>query len=690
MSLILCMVTVLTVDWNRSEIKSSPMVVPCTGTDHVIRMELVTVPTHAEYLEFQRVLRTSAARSTENISAESFGESVALFGPRTLGHHYAAALQANRHSLSQNGTVRLISITEKVDYSQYSRVDHLVRQLEHSQPSRSSDPSLKVKTNQSPGKDEADKQYNSESNVGNEKASVTESNPFEGVQYPLSSHLLSRKRRMGDVNVDNHIKTDVRNTRQNEKHASDNQESKTTGGGYGSQTCINSQFTAWNNSTFTSGKCGCECPTCPSCNTATIIAMAEKSDSERSMVQSKLNECQKELSSQSKCSMVSPTNVCDKGEVRRLKEETRNLRARMRRMTSTRTVLEPTPTKSTLVSSLESVGAVLVESAVGYSTNRNRSKTGPKQLMTHPVPNSPASTVTSRVKPTNKTTASRRKRPSKIPVIKGSRTTSRRASSSTSRSKSTSKIRRGRRSLENFRLSLNRFNPWSPHSEDLYQEHFVAAESSKSVRAGNNNFLEMMDPVREYSSPNVQLYNQTFPRRSRFRSRRDTHDSHFTGSSNSADVTAFDHANFKGSTEIRHDHSTNVRDFNPNISPEINIDSSGSNETLVTKSHNENDINIVNAHPCICDDNFNLIMSAVFTQMCLTVILTISIVLHYHIHRCASHKKKKDLALLKMQAHMVYKQNKTPRRSKAPNQLIKETQLQLETTDNRCNQLEFY
>ena len=712
MSFITCILTVITVDWNLNEIRSSPMIVPCIGMDHILRLEMVTIPTRSEYFEFRRVLQMSAARTSKEIPAENFGNSVSVIGPRILGQHYAGMLQENRSFLSQNKTVRLVSVTEKVDYNQYSQVNHLVQRLKHASPNvedksplkqmdHPSQRTQKESTNKREFVTPEDLILFAESKIDSEASHepITAIGAFAGAQYRPRTRLLSRKRRMGTLNVDNKITTEIQteNTRQNEKHGSDNQESKRTGGGYGSQTCINSQFTAWNNSTFTSGTCGCECPTCPSCNTATIISMAEKATAERMSVQSKLTECQGKLLTQQGCpSLTTSPSVpmsCNTGELQRLKEETRTLRARMRRMTSTRTEVAPAPTKSTLVSTLETAGGLLVEGMVGYSTSRSSSRSGSNENY---KPTSPrtmnGSTGANTVpKTTSKSssTSSRRKKPSRIPVSRGSRVTSRKNSRSGSRIQSVSKVQRGRRSLDVLQQSLSRYNPWSPHSEELRQRHFVAAESSKSVHVGNNLFITM-EPVKKYSSRDQSDYDHLNPKIAKARSRRDTHDSHFTGSQNSADVTAFDHANFKGSSEVRNDNSTNVRDFRPNLSPEINIDSRGKNESLVNQPHNENDIKIVNSPPCICDDNFNMIMSAVWTQMCLTVVLTISVIVHYHIHRCFSHKKKKDLDLLKMQAHMVYQQNKTSRRLNVPKRKFTDKSMSPDIKDSRCNQLEFY
>ena len=161
------------------------------------------------------------------------------------------------------------------------------------------------------------------------------------------------------------------------------------------------------------------------------------------------------------------------------------------------------------------------------------------------------------------------------------------------------------------------------------------------------------------------LFNKTHPRvgdhrRSHSRrGRRDAYDSSFIGSSNQAEITAFDHAHFQGSTENRYDNSTNVRDFQPVLSPKINVNTRGKNETLITKSHNGNDIRITNTSPCKCEDDFGVIMAAVWTQMVLTVVLTLCIAIHYHLNRRASHQKKKDLDLIKMQAHTVYRQNRS-------------------------------
>ena len=118
MSFILCIATVITIDWNSSETRSTPMVIPCTGVDQVIRLELVTIPTQSEYHEFRRVLQMSTARSSGTAQIENFNQSGDFIGPRILGRHYSTMLHENREGLSQNVTARIFSITEKVDYGQ--------------------------------------------------------------------------------------------------------------------------------------------------------------------------------------------------------------------------------------------------------------------------------------------------------------------------------------------------------------------------------------------------------------------------------------------------------------------------------------------------------------------------------------------------------------------------------------------
>ena len=695
MSLILCIATIITVDWNRSEIRSSPMVIPCTGFDHVIRLELVTVPTQTEFHEFEQVLQMSAIKPLGGAQAENFERSGDFIGPRTLGHHYASMLQEDRTNLYQNQTARLFSITEKVDYSQYSQVHRLKAQLEQvQQPILLGATNEKIPSRSSSTMEESVSQIKPETPILTASGEVS---PFSNARFS-GARLLSRQRRGNfGTTVDTTVKTDlqVENKRQNQKTDSDNQESKTTGGGYGSQTCINSQFTAWNNSTFTSGTCGCECPTCPSCNTATFINMAEKANSERQEVQSKLTECQGQLLQRPTTTVattLSTSPVCNKGEIRRLKEETRHLRARMRRMTSTRTEMgmSPSTTKSTFVSSLEAAGAVLVDSAIDY-TSKRRSNSGGTNVSTQPSgsseikPRTTSRTATTTSRRLVQTNSKRRNRPSKIPVSKGRRVPAQKTSRSHSKTRAGSK-NRGRRSLEVLQQSLERYNPWSSQSEPLHQRHFVAAEKTKRVRAGNGVSLVMMNPVQKYNTSRIVDRVSRLPNGLVSRTRRDTHDSHFTGSANSADVSAFEKATFKGSTEIRHDNSTNIRDFRPNLSPEINIETRGKNETLISKSHNGNDIKIVNSPPCVCEDNLDVIMTAIGVQISLTVVLTISVVLHYHVHRCVSHKKKKDLDLLKMQAHLVYQRGKSSRHVGTPIKSSGASNLQPNYLDNRDTQ----
>ena len=650
MSYILCLVTVISVDWKRSEFQSTPVVVPCTGQDQVLRLELITVPTRVEYQELQQVLNTVSTRQ-KNVESRNFMKQSSFIGPRLLGQHYDAMLRENQDLLSQNNTVRLISITERVSSGQVSREDHLLGRLVTStrpDPTEESTSTSTVKPK--PTK------------------SVIESttNPADGWFERIQ--LLDRSRRMADVNtkVTAHIDTDV--SQSNDKYGSDNSDSKhmTTGGGYGSQTCTNAQFTAWNNSTFTSGTCGCECPTCPPCDTASLMVMVDNANKERMSIQSKLLQCQEKMVA---CHRIHSTaendprdGRCRNGEIRRLKEETRSLRARIRSVTSSQVLPSVSPTKSTLVSSLETVGSALVEGAVQYSAQRSMTRSNTNAVK----PSATASPTGFSGTRSLSSTKNRKTRPSRIPTPVGARTASKRPTSSSGKiPRKTRQGRRGRRETDLSNLRMGPYHPWSDATETYKDSPFALSESQAKLKPVNN--MKVLIPqVHHVRTSTNQMYNTThWRRRNRHqhtrRGRRDAYDSSFIGSSNQAEITAFDHASFQGSTENRYDNSSNVRSFRPVISPRIHVNSRGKNETLITKSHNGNEIRITNAPPCKCEDDFGVIMVAVWTQMVLTVILTLSIGVHYYLNRKLSHQKKKDLDLVRMQAHTVYRKNRSSR-----------------------------
>ena len=627
------MMTVITVDWNRMEFQSVPIRVPCTGHDQIFRLELVVSSTASEYAELQRVVDTMVKRPAESIKVHTFSERLSFIGPQPLGQHYGAMFRENRHDLFQNRTVRLVTITERVMGGQVSQEHHLLRLLNVASHTDSDEETIVA-----PGMS------------GSTGLAV---NPDHDVG---ESHMHSRRRRAADVNTKVDAKFDITANKNNEKHGSDNTDSKhlTTGGGYGSQTCTNAVFTAWNNSTFDSGKCGCECPSCPSCETGVFAQLAERADKERTSMQGRLMECQDKLlkrhRSNSPASSLSSERRCVPSEMKRLKEETRNLRARIRRMSSSTQMTEPLPSKSPFVSSMETVGSVLVEGAAQYVTTRRNSMS--KGTTTTSV----ASTTANKMQPSKTYSTNRKNRPSKIPVSTQSRTTSRGTSSIGRTTKLQRKHRRGRRSLSGEELLLGKYHPWMPDSPELNGEHFFSSKFGSRISTGNDNHI-FIPRVQEIRTVRNRMYSPTHPHEPKRRGRRDAKDSHFIGSSNQAEIKAFDRASFVGSTENRYDNSSNVRFFRPVVSPRINVNARGKNETLITKSHNGNDIRITNT-PCSCEDDFGAIMAAVFAQMVLTVLLTLSICIHYHLHRRASHNKKKDLDLIRMQAHTVYRQNR--------------------------------
>ena len=658
MSYILCVLTVMTVDWSRPAYQSVPMVVPCTGQDHVLRLELVTVPTPSEYEELQRVMAAAMQKQGDLKVLQDLEASATFIGPRMYGYHYAPMFSDNQKVLSQNNTVRLISVTELIDNGSLGREDHLYNRLSDSNK-----------------KDQLMKPVYKVVPTSNVETSVTTESPFANVRYPI------RTRRAADVNTKVDARFDIESKRKNEKHGSDNSDSKqlTTGGGYGSQTCTNAIFTAWNNSTFDSGKCGCDCPACPSCKTESFMSMTERANKERQSIQEKLYVCQEKLLGQHRhpSGIDGGTQVtkCSNSEVKRLKAETRSLRARIRRMTSTKAPSSPLPTVSTLSSSMETVGSALVEGVVQYAASRSQSRSGGNRVGASGESNSAVATRNVRPSKSTSTTSSnqsvinRRTRPSKIPVSSKSRT-----QVSRSQRKPPRKQRRGRRSLDRMQqvetqiiTGTGKSHPWSSKSETVVSSPFHSSSSKSKLRTGNS--ISILIPrVKEVRSSQAVLYNPTHPRgidreraertRKRQRGRRDAYDSSFIGSSNQAEITAFEHANFKGSTENRYDNSSNVKVFRPIISPKINVNSRGKNETLITKSENGNDIRITHSSPCSCEDDLGVIMTAVWTQMVLTVILTLSLALHYHLLRRVSHQKKKDLDVVRMQAHTVYRQNR--------------------------------
>ena len=651
MSHILCVLTVLAVDWNRLEYQSTLMSVPCVGRDQIMRMELVVAPTLAEYHELQRVLDKTMTSQKEAFEVQSFAPISSFVGPHNLGRHYGPMLRENQEELSQNRTVRLVSITERVQSGQLSCEDHLYGRLSESYST----------------------ERPSESHEENDPL-VNASEPENELSHQKNVQDRLRVRRAADLinNIDARFDVDTKTN--NEKHGSDNLDSKhlTTGGGYGSQTCTNAVFTAWNNSTFDSGKCGCDCPACPSCKTESFLAMTERANIERQSIQTKLFECQEKMLGQrqlhSRTNSDSQVSRCSTSEVKRLKEETRSLRARIRRMASSRVSSDVSPTKSTWISSVETVGSALVEGAVQYAANRSQTRNNARVTGVSGVAST--ATVARKVRPTKKVTSSvkpRRTRPSKIPVSSKTRT----------QVKPPRKMYRGRRDVDKVKEFESKMmsrmgskHPWSVTGEDLVEAPFHSSTSKSKLVTGNK--ISIVIPrVNEIRSSRHTLYNPTHPYgvdrdmygrgrvRKQRRGRRDAYDSSFIGSSNQAEITAFENANFKGSTENRYDNSTNVRSFRPVVSPNFHVNSRGMNETLITESHNGNDIRITHSPPCTCEDDFGLIMTAVWTQMVLTVVLTLSLALHYHINRRVSHQKKKDLDVVRMQAHTVYRQNRT-------------------------------
>ena len=87
MSLVICVLTVMSVDWVTNEKQSVPMRIPCEGFDHITRLEIISTTTEAEYQQLETVLygqMGSYERPSNNMV-----EKDPKVGPKRMGNHYS-------------------------------------------------------------------------------------------------------------------------------------------------------------------------------------------------------------------------------------------------------------------------------------------------------------------------------------------------------------------------------------------------------------------------------------------------------------------------------------------------------------------------------------------------------------------------------------------------------------------------
>ena len=392
---------------------------------------------------------------------------------------------------------------------------------------------------------------------------------------------------------------------------------------------------------------------------------------ERRQTQQLLNAClQSKLKQQSKLKCPNNrrtgTTDCNQSEVRRLKEEARALRARMRRMVVPTTEITSSavvsPTKSSLTSSLETIGNTLVRSMV--DTTAERMSTYSSRRVNNRSINSNTTSTSARRVPTKSTTT-------KGSAVSNPRSNRSRLNGTSSRNRGNSngattgivnrpknlrkpqkkprKLRRSRRA--SLKETASELEPLLKRLQkmDLDGQHFQGPFYQSGAHVGEGV---------HFHNPRVRKTNQTHQddhywsqsrgRRS-VRRKRDVTESHFIGANNNAH--AFNASNFYGSTENRTDNSHNVRNFNPRVSPKIDLSAHGANETIIHKSNNGNDIKITTAHPCVCEPgdsfDFKTLLWSIWLQICISLLLALGVTVHYHLRSHSARRKQKDL--LKME-----------------------------------------
>ena len=659
MTLTMCVLTVLTVNWKAAKFVSRPNIVPCAGYDHVTRLEVITAEDKAELQALQYVLDSQVTASVEAEDGASLYDLPDFIGPRPFGRHYQSMFREQQQRLSHDRMTRLISITERVGYTEYGNVEHLFNRLSVS------------------AYDPAKERFQHHLNIttrDNQTTSLVVDMPLlheqsDLVEPPVQNVTTPSRSKRGVTDINTHLDTEVHveNNRDSQQHDSSHTESESsvTGGGYGSNTCLNTEVSSWNNSTFTNGACECGGTSCPPCETGRLMQMITDAGEERKEIQQQLNQCMERqtMSTNPSTRRRSSSAKCVNSETRRLKEETRNLRARLKRMvsanTSTATIVA-SPTSSTAVSSFESIGDTLVQSVVDHTVEKvsqyvTRKRPANERTATlRRNSNQRRVVATSRSEPTkasstvvSKTTAKAPTKSKTRKVIhsqtKNRRTMGKGRNPSKSRSRRSIEYDDSGANIQNVNIDLTQISNTS-----FNQHHFGGPDYRSSLHIGNGaDFIIPRTRILENSRQIDCRCPRSRGRRS-VRRARDLNQAHFTGANNNAH--AFNRSTFYGSTENRTDNSVNVRNFRPEItpvvSPRINVTSRGANETIIHKSNNGNDINIVTANPCSCDGennfNFRTLLWSIWLQICISLSLALGVTVHYHMRSRTNRLKRKD------------------------------------------------
>ena len=652
MTLTMCVLTVLAINWRTSEVISVPTVVPCTGYDHVVRLEIITTHDPTEFHALQHVIQSQLDSSSMANSMSTTGAASGVYGPARYGRHYESMLRERKSRLSHRRNTRLISVTERVHYDAYGSVDHLFNRMSVS--------SYNIHQ----------EKHTTQTNVTlHEKPSVTSRSevivpPAElVVPYLRPVHPVRiRKRRVADVVTE--VKSEVRVDNNNERNDSSRvaKENTSNGGGYGSSTCMNSDVSSWNNNTFTNGACECGSILCPPCEIGSLMQMLTEVRAERRQTQDLLNTCLQDKPLQQSSPKLQPSrrnggSSCNHSEIRRLKEEARTLRARMRRMADvtagTVTPPGPAPLKSSLTSSLETIGSTIAQTVVERTAERV-STLGSRNIAQNGVQSlSSTGVTTATLSPTKSTQTSRSKvnpfrQKLKNMVSRSKVGSSRKNRGTESRVRNHKNPRKSNRSRrETLEELANRLEPLLSQQSTLDLRHQPFKESHYSTHVGDEVQFRNPRPRKTGTSRRVDKVKghwKSFTDRSRVRKTRDVTNSHFMGATNNAH--AFTKSNFIGSTENRTDNSNNVRNFHPRISPKIDLSAHGANETIIHESNNGNEIKITNAPPCICDvgDSFDFktLLWSIWLQVCISLLLALGFTIHYHLQSQSKRRKRKD------------------------------------------------
>ena len=649
MVLAICILTVLTVDWYTDQTTSIPIRVPCEGFDHITRLEIITTATTADYHELESVLGGQMKFYERPENNDVYSEP--KIGPKHLGNHYADMFEEAKYVLSQRDNVRLISITERVAHDNYGGVDHLYNRLMISSYDISEDKSVEMLNKTFP-----DGRTTSMVTISDVVEDPTQDHR-DGTMIVEPDVVKPRQRRAGNLEINSEIKTHVENKNQDSDSSTSDVKTTTNGGGYGSHTCLNVDTDVWSNSTVTNGHCRCECPPC---KTDTVLGLVKDANAERTAAQSKLEQCQTQLyqSFKGQRSRSSTSRGCSVTEIKRLKEETRSLRARMRRMVPTvPPAASPAPLPSSLTTSLETIGGSLASGVASYvSGNVSRGPTVSKV----PAMSSPSATSSSASVMGSSTTV---KSPSRSSIMKPAKNMASQPSKfPPTKVKNQSRYTRPRRSrkprkFQRGRRSSGRFDDqkfardselWIRLIREMQGGHF----SNSEFQIGKSTTFTPTQPLHMVQSTD-EMYNTTTKSRPRHflhpRRRRDLQQSHFSGSTNSV----MENASFHGSSEHHVDKSQNVRVFRPVVSPKVRVTTPGKNETHVQKSHNGNDIKIVTANPCECDDDLTATMWAIWMQLILSIMMVAGLLTYLHLRRNTSFFQKRETALLKLQAQQL-------------------------------------